>query len=237
MCVDCMKLSRRGLFSLAAGAALAGGLATMSGLGSPAAAKTELTPDQAIERLKAGNRKFVEAPQLCESNLAENRALTAKGQSPYATIVGCADSRVSPELIFGGVGAGELFICRNAGNIADDDVLGSIEYAVEHLGCPTIMVLGHSRCGAVSAACDVVGKSASFPGHIGTMLEPIIVSARAMAGMPGDYVDNVVRENARHSAGVILSSSHIVAEKVAKGEVKIVYGRYDLESGAVDFLG
>ena len=153
MCTDCppQTLSRRAFFGRASTGLLAAGLAS-AGMAAPAAAATELTPDAALAKLVEGNKKFVAAPQLCEADMLANRTSVAKGQSPWATILTCSDSRVSPELLFGGMGLGELFVCRNAGNVADVDVLGTIEYGAEHLGSPLIVVLGHERCGAVSAA-------------------------------------------------------------------------------------
>ena len=229
MCNECLSLTRRGLFALAAGAG-----ATMLAGGARAG---EVKPDEALERLKAGNRKFVAAPQLCVVDPAAARAAVAKSQSPWATVFTCADSRVAPESIFGGVGPGELFVPRNAGNIADIDVIGSVEYAAEHLHSPLIVVMGHQRCGAVAAACDVVAKNAQIPGPTGTMVANIVPAVKAVQGKPGDLVDNAVRENARRSALAIHEASQIIAGLEREGKVKIVYARYDLDSGAVDFLG
>lgn len=237
MCRECARTSRRGFLSLAAGGAA---LAAMLGAGSvfdTAAAKTTLSPDEALARLKAGNEKFVKAPQLCEAQLAENRTAVAKGQSPWATVLTCADSRVSPELIFGGVGLGELFVARNAGNIANTDVLGTIEYGAEHLGSPLVVVMGHSRCGAVQAACEVVEKHTVLPGSIKAMIASIVPAAEAVKGQAGDFVDNAVRENARRNAEKVLAQSEIVSELAHHGKLKVVYAEYDLDSGVVNFLG
>ena len=114
MCFECVNVSRRRFMSFAATGAAAAGLWTMGGALSPSFAKTSLSADEALAKLKAGNQKFVSSPQLCAAELTNNRTAVAKGQSPWATILTCADSRVSPELIFGGVGLGELFVCRNA---------------------------------------------------------------------------------------------------------------------------
>ncbi len=201
-----------------------------------AATPTTITPDEALAKLKAGNQKFIDAPQLCELDIAKQRKGVAGGQSPWATILTCADSRVSPELVFGGAGLGELFVARNAGNMADTATLGTIEYGAEHLGSPLIVVLGHQRCGAVAAACEVAEKHTKLPGSIGPMVEAIVPAAQAVMGKPGDFVDNAVRENARRTAAKIVSSSAIVEELVHAGKVKVVYARYDLDSGVVEFL-
>ena len=204
---------------------------------SPSFAKTSLSADDALAKLKAGNQKFVSSPQLCAAELTNNRTAVAKGQSPWATILTCADSRVSPELIFGGVGLGELFVCRNAGNVADTAVMGTIEYGAEHLGSPLVVVMGHSRCGAVQAACDVVEKDAKLPGSIKPMVDAIVPAAKAMKGKSGNFVDLSVRENARLNAEKVKAESDIVKELAHEGKVKIIYARYDLDTGVVDFLG
>jgi carbonic anhydrase len=237
MCFECVNVSRRRFMSFAATGAAAAGLWTMGGALSPSFAKTSLSADDALAKLKAGNQKFVSSPQLCAAELTNNRTAVAKGQSPWATILTCADSRVSPELIFGGVGLGELFVCRNAGNVADTAVMGTIEYGAEHLGSPLVVVMGHSRCGAVQAACDVVEKDAKLPGSIKPMVDAIVPAAKAMKGKSGDFVDLSVRENARLNAEKVKAESDIVKELAHEGKVKIVYARYDLDTGVVDFLG
>lgn len=198
---------------------------------------TTVGADEALARLRAGNAKFVQGPELCVAELARQRDRVAKGQLPWATVLACADSRVAPELLFGGVGPGELFVARNAGNMADTATMGSIEYAAAVLGVPLVVVLGHARCGAVAAACDVVQKDAKFPGSIGPMVEAIVPAARAVAGRPGDMVDNAVRENALRTARQVATASPIVSELVAKGKVKVVAARYGLDDGRVEFLG
>ncbi|MDQ0394485.1 carbonic anhydrase [Labrys monachus] len=237
MCLECTKLSRRSFLSLTATVAAAAGLLAWDGAIRPSFANSTIRPDEALARLKAGNEKFVSAPQLCEAALTANRASVAKGQSPWATILTCADSRVSPELVFGGVGLGELFVARNAGNIVDSDVLGTIEYGAEHLGSPLIVVMGHSRCGAVQAACEVAEKHTVLPGSIKAMVDAIVPAAQSQKGKPGDFVNNVVCENARRNALKISAESEIVTELVHAGKLKVVYARYDLDTGAVDFLG
>jgi carbonic anhydrase len=235
MCIDCVKLNRRQLFSVAAGGLAATTLLGVDGFRSAARAKTTVTPDEALAKLKTGNARFVNAPDLCVADLAKTRTAAASGQSPWAAVLTCADSRVTPELIFGGMTLGELFVCRNAGNIADLGAIGSIEYAVEHLGCPLVVVLGHERCGAVGAACEVVEKDAHLPGSIGPMVEQIVPVARDLRGKEGDYIDNVVRENAKRSALKVIHSP-IVEELMHHKKVQVVYARYDLDTGGVEFL-
>lgn len=239
MCQSCINDDRR-QFLLRSAAGLAAGALALSGLQAPARAAsvppTSLTPDEALAKLKEGNARFVASPELCALDLTKRREEVAKGQAPWATVLACADSRVPPELIFGGLNLGELFVCRNAGNTADTDVLGTIEYGGEHLGSPLIVVIGHSSCGAVKAACEVAKTGAELPGHIGLMVDAILPAAKAEMGKEGDFVANTVRENARRVAERIGTESEIIKHLVQEGKVKIVHAVYDLDSGKVDFL-
>lgn len=236
MCQVCeQKIGRRAFLRISAGfAATAAVSGTALAAGGPA---TSLTADQALAKLKEGNQRYVSSPQACAADLAKARASVAQHQAPWATVLSCADSRVPPELIFGGQNVGELFIARNAGNMADTATLGTIEYGAAALGVPLIVVLGHERCGAVAAACEVVEKNSKFPGSIGPMLEPIIPAALAVKGKSGDFVDNAIRENAIRTAARIVSASNIVADLVKNGKVKVIAARYDLDDGRVEFFG
>jgi carbonic anhydrase len=241
MCIACASLTenrlpnRRRFLSLAAA-----GVATASVLGGgrafAAGATTTVTADEALARLKAGNEKYVTAPQVCAADLLKHREEAAKGQTPWAVILTCSDSRVPPELLFGGVGVGELFVARNAGNMADTATTGTIEYGVAVLGVPLVVVMGHERCGAVAAACEVVEKHTKFPGSIGPMVDAIVPAAKAVLGKPGDFVDNAVRESARRTAAQIGTKSEAVASSVKNGKAKVLAAYYDLDNGKVEFL-
>lgn len=238
MCQVCNEQveSRRNFLSMAAV-----GIGAGLGLTAPAAfaaggATTTVTADEALAKLKAGNQKFVKGPELCSAELAHQRDHVAKSQAPWATIVSCADSRVPPELLFGGLGLGELFVARNAGNMVDTATMGTIEYGSGVLGVPLIIVLGHERCGAVAAACEVVEKKTKFPGSIGPMVDAILPAAQAVVGKAGDFVDNAVRESAVRTAQKIATESAMIAELVKKGKVKVVAARYDLDEGRVEFF-
>lgn len=239
MCEICDRrtLGRRaflGMAGLAAVAVASGFSATpVAAAGGP---KTDLTADQALAKLKAGNARYVSDAQVCAADLGGQRHHVSAGQAPWATIVSCADSRVPPELLFGGVGLGELFVTRNAGNLADTAVIGTLEYGAAVLGSPLIVVMGHQRCGAVAAACDVAMKNAIFPGSIGQMIEPIVPAALAVRDAPGDLVDNAVRENARRTAARLVAHSSIIAGLVKDGKVKVVGAYYELDSGRVEFF-
>jgi carbonic anhydrase len=189
---------------------------------------TSVTADQALAYLKSGYEKYVKAPEVCAADLAKRRTGVANSQTPWATIVSCSDSRVPPELVFGGLGVGELFVARNAGNMVDTATMGTIEYGSA--------VLGHERCGAVVAACEGVTKKATFPGSIGPMVKAIVPAAMAVKSQPVDFVDNAVRESAKRTAGQIAGKSTIVADLIKAGKVKVVAARYDLDEGKVEFL-
>ncbi len=237
MCLACREFApdRRRFLSLSAAGLAATGLFGAR-LAFAAGAATSVTADEAIARLKAGNDKYVSAPQLCAADLAKQRDQVAKAQTPWATILACSDSRVPPELLFGGLGLGELFVARNAGNMADTATMGTIEYGAEHLGVPLIVVVGHERCGAVAAACAVVERHEKFPGSIGPMVDAIVPAAKAVYGKPGDFVDNTVRESAKRTAAKIASKSAIVSHLIKAKKVKVAAARYDLDNGRVEFL-
>jgi carbonic anhydrase len=241
MCIACASLTanrlpnrRRFLSLAAAGVAAASVLGT--GHAFAAGATTTVTADEALARLKGGNEKYVAAPQVCAADLLRNRENVSKSQAPWAAILTCSDSRVPPELLFGGTGLGELFVARNAGNMADTATMGTIEYGVEHLGVPLVVVMGHERCGAVAAACEVVEKHTKFPGSIGPMVDAIVPAAKAVLGKPGDFVDNAVRESAKRTATQIATKSEIVSHFVKDGKAKVVAARYDLDDGRIEFL-
>lgn len=236
MCENCRdgRIGRRNFLKLGAA-----GLAAISFGGAARAAvgpATLLSPDQALAALKEGNARYVAQPQLCVADLARARGAVTGGQAPWATIIACSDSRSPPELIFGGKGLGELFVARNAGNMVDTATLGTVEYGAAVLGAPLLVVLGHSSCGAVVAATEVVEKNATFPGAIGRMVDPIIPAALAARGQPGDYVTNAIKESARRTAASLPLQSTVLAGMARDGKLKIVSGYYDLATGAVTWL-
>ena len=194
---------------------------------------SDVTADNALQRLKEGNARFVsgQLTATTPASIARSRKKVAQGQKPFAIIVGCSDSRVGPEVIFDQK-VGDIFVIRTAGEVVDPVGLGSIEYAVAHLGSPLIVVLGHERCGAVAAA--VAG--AKEPGHIATVLKAIEPAVRQTKGQAGDPVDNAVRAQALDVAARLKASGPILKEAVQSGKLKIVAARYDLDSGKVSLL-
>lgn len=203
------------------------------------AKKTSLSADQALAALKKGNADFLLDKPRSSPQDHKRRLEIARGQAPFAVLVGCSDSRVPPENLFG-AGLGELFIVRNAGNTVDTTALGSIQYGVLVLGAPLIVVLGHERCGAVDAALAVVQKNATFPGSIGQMVEPIIpaaLKAASTSGLKGDeLLDAAVRENVRRTVERLRNSEPSLIEPLRSGGLKIVGARYGLDDGKVDFF-
>jgi carbonic anhydrase len=204
----------------------------------PHAGQNGLTPDEALERLREGNRAFASDQPLPVNLGRERRQALAGGQAPFAVLVSCSDSRVPPEIVFGR-GLGELFTIRVAGNTIDTTALGSIEYAVEHLGVPLVVVMGHERCGAVAAAAEAVQRNTHFPGAVGAMLQPIIpaVLAARAAHPEADLVDQSVRENVRQVIRHLReTASSLLLERQTSGRLRIVGARYDLDEGVVDFF-
>jgi carbonic anhydrase len=239
MCGNCEKdgVGRRDLLTFGAASIVAlafGGVSRQARAAEGAA--TALSPDEALAALKAGNERYVSNPELCSIDLAQKRSAVAAGQAPWATIIGCADSRVPPELIFGGQGVGELFVARNAGNLVDTATLGTVEYGAAVLGSPLIVVLAHTSCGAVKAACDVVTKNATYPGAIGPMIEPILPAAIAVQKDTGDFVDNTARESAKRTAGRLTAASTVITGLADAGKLKIRSAIYDLQTGVVSYL-
>lgn len=202
------------------------------------AKKTTLTALQALATLKEGNAQFLANGSKSALLSSERRLEIARGQTPFAVLVSCSDSRVPPELLFGR-GLGELFIVRNAGNTVDTTALGSIEYAVAVLGVPLIVVMGHERCGAVEAALSVVEKKTVYPGSLNEMLRPILppaTIARASGAKGDELIDLAVRENVRHVVARLRKSEPLLMDPIRSGKVQIVGARYDLDDGKVEFM-
>ena len=232
-------IDRRNLLRLGAAGVVAlgiGGVSWQARAAEGTPTPSAHTPDESLAWLKEGNADFVSHPELCSIDLETQRSETAGGQAPWATIVSCADSRVPPELIFGGHGLGELFVARNAGNLVDTGTMGTVEYGSVVLGSPLVVVLAHTSCGAVKAACDVVTKNATYPGSIGPMIDPILPSALAMRDTAGDFVNNTAMESARRTAARLLTASALLADLAAAGTLKVVAAIYDLQSGVVTYL-
>jgi carbonic anhydrase len=190
-----------------------------------------LTSEAALQKLKEGNDRYaldhVEHPH----EGAQRRVDLSRAQHPFAIVLGCADSRVVPELIFD-QGVGDLFVLRVAGNIADDAVIASIEFAVEHLGTRLVVVLGHEKCGAVIAA---INHSFS-EGKLNSLISYIEPAVQASQGIRGEVVSNTIKAHVNLMVQAIQGTEPILSEEVKRGTLKIVPAYYRLATGKVDFL-
>ncbi|NJL90442.1 MAG: carbonic anhydrase [Coleofasciculaceae cyanobacterium SM2_1_6] len=198
---------------------------------SSAASQQRPCPETALDRLLAGNLRFVSSKANHPHQSLKRIKSLAQAQHPYATILSCADSRVSGEIVFD-EGLGDLFDIRIAGNIATPEVIGSIEYAVAHLHTPLLMVLGHERCGAVTAAVD----GGELEGKIPTLVAAIAPAVERARGQAGDLLENAVVANIQYQIERLLELSSVIKAAVAAGELKIVGGRYDLDQGKVTLV-
>lgn len=187
-------------------------------------------PDAALQALMAGNQRFVGHQSQHPHQSSARLAAVAQVQQPFATVLSCADSRVPVELLFD-QGIGDIFDVRVAGNIVTPTTLGSLEYAVALLGTPVLMVLGHERCGAVTAAV----QNEPLPGDISRFIEAILPAVKRVKGQPGDKVDNAVIANVQYQIEQLKRSS-LIAERVESGQLRIVGGRYDLDTGRVQLV-
>jgi len=199
---------------------------------APTIAVPAVTATEALARLKAGNTRFASGDLTLPRQGVERREALAAGQRPFAVVLACADSRTPPEVLFD-QGLGDLFVVRVAGNVINDEAIGSIEYAVDHLGAQLVVVLGHDRCGAVTAARDTFAAKAKAPGHIQSIVNAIRPAVKSTLG---ENADATIRANERNVTQALRSSAPILKEKVKAGKLTVVPANYDLKSGRVEFL-
>ena len=188
--------------------------------------------DEALQRLLEGNQRYAANRSTDLNESQSRRAELAKGQSPFATIFSCVDSRVPPELIFDR-GLGDLFVIRTAGQVIDKAVLGSLEFGVAELKIPLLLVLGHEKCGAVKATIEAVENNAEAEAEINWLVDGIRPAVEAAKEQSGDLLDNAVKANVGLTVER-LKGSPILSEAINKGELKIVGARYDLDTGIVE---
>jgi carbonic anhydrase len=192
------------------------------------------TPDDALKELIAGNERYITGEHTHHDYGPERPAL-ALSQHPFAAILGCTDSRVSPELAFD-QSRGRLFVVRLAGNFADDNGVASLEFATSVLGTSLIMVLGHTECGAVKAAIDAVTKGGSLPGHLPKLVSNLQAPVENVRSQSGSILDNATRENVVLNVQKIQTSEPILAALVKENRLKVVGGIYDLATGKITVL-
>jgi carbonic anhydrase len=191
-----------------------------------------VSPADAISKLKEGNGRYTSGNLQHPGQTAERRTELAKSQHPFAVILSCSDSRVPPEIVFD-QGLGDLFVVRVAGNVINNEGLGSIEYGVDHLGARLILVLGHQGCGAVKAARETVAAKTKAPGHIESFITPIKPAVEATAK---DDLDTTIKANVKNVVQALRSSTPILKAEVDSGKIQVIGGYYTLDTGAVTFL-
>lgn len=227
-------LSRRNLLKFGAGVVGTGALT--AGLGSKlvfpdkAVAHEDMTPDQALQSLMDGNQRFVKGKRENPNQNMARLTEVAKGQKPFASILGCADSRFPSEIIFD-QGFGDLFVCRVAGNIATPEEIGSLEFGSLVLGSKVIMVIGHEKCGAVDATI----KGAQVPGQIASLLDAIKPAIKDSENQTGDRLENATKANVLFQVEK-LKASPVISQLIQEGKLKVVGGYYDLDTGAVTMV-
>jgi carbonic anhydrase len=206
-------------------------------MGSSAENLVGLTPDQALKKLQEGNDRFVAVKGHPDVS-AQRRVSLSAGQHPFAGIIGCIDSRVPPELVFDR-GLGDLFVGRVGAAIADDSQVGGMEFGVLEFGMPLLVVLGHERCGAVTATIEAMERGdTESPGQIGSVVGPIIPAVKAAEAhpvAPVDLVEQSVHESLKISVAA-LRKSPVLSGLISGGRLKVIGARYDLDTGRVDFL-
>ncbi|GAA1082536.1 carbonic anhydrase [Nocardiopsis metallicus] len=233
-----MAITRRGAFKASllggVGAAVATTLPSSAWAGAAPAGAVTGDAKEALRLLKEGNRRWHRHVSQHPHESRARRAQLVEGQEPFAVVLGCADSRVPPELVFDR-GLGDLFTIRSAGQVLDGSVLGSLTYAVEHLRTPLIVVMGHQSCGAVDAAVQAHRTGELPHGHVGGLVAEILEVVESTPDDGEDFLDDCVRANARHIARRLREDGEL-GEFVADGRLKVVAARYDLESSRVTWL-
>ena len=198
------------------------------------AVAVRLSSSSAVEQLLAGNRRYIDGRPTHTEHTAR-REETADAQHPFAIVLCCSDSRVSPEILFD-QGIGDLFVIRVAGNVATDVGIGSIEYAISHFGSALLVVLGHTSCGAVRATVDTLANGGCAPGHIMAIVDEIMPAAKATCDEPGDKLLNAVKANTKAVAAKLAGLPPIIAPAVERERLRVVSMLYTLSTGEVSQL-
>ena len=228
--------SRRAALVFAASAV---GLSLVNAAGAketkkPPKSENVVSPEAALERLEEGNERYVEGVARRHDFRHEREAL-AGGQNPYAAILSCADSRIAPEYAFDS-GRGDLFVCRVAGNFANDDMIASLEYAVAVLATPLILVLGHDACGAIDSTIKSLKDNTTLPGHLPSLVMALAPAVKTASGQGGDPLANAIRQNVLDTVAKLRSAGPILSEAVTTRKLKVVGGIYRLKDGRVDLV-
>ena len=223
-----MRKTSIGLLALVSAAAL---------LWAPARTRADapstVNADEALKLLLAGNQRFVDGnlKSVTPDELAQRRVELVQGQKPFAMVLCCSDSRAGPEIVFDQE-LGNLFVVRTAGEVLDAAGIGSLEYAVAHLGSPLLLVLGHEHCGAVAAAV----ADAKEPGHIANVVKAIRPAVARTKGEPGDPLQNAIRANVQDIAARLRSTNPVLLEAVKAGRLKVTGAVCSLKTGKVELV-
>jgi carbonic anhydrase len=201
---------------------------------TPPKPQNVLSPEASLKRLMEGNARYIDGVSRRHDFKHEREALVG-GQNPYAAVLSCADSRIAPEYAFDS-GRGDLFVCRVAGNFANDETVASMEYAVAVLGTPLILVLGHDSCGAVDATIKSLKDDKPLPGHIPSLVAAIAPSVKAVSQQGGDGLANAIRQNVIDNVAKLKSATPILSAAVEQNKLKVVGGIYGLRDGRVKMV-
>ena len=232
MCEQCDVLTRSGLSRRGLLGAFSAALAVAAA--GPAPSST-ISGDEALRRMLDGNGRYV-ANKTTVRDFAAGRAARVTTHRPIASLLSCADARVGPEFVFD-QGPGDLFVVRVAGNILEDEGLASLEYAAQFLGTPLIFVLGHSNCGAVSAAIKVMQDNATLPGHLPHLIDqvkPAVLAAQKT--QPKDLLAASIAENVRQTVQHVTAAKPMLSDMIAAGKVKVAGGVYDIATGKMALI-
>lgn len=232
------QFSRRRMLGFAASAAASLAAAPQAFAAPPKAPPKPanvISPDAALERLKKGNARYVEGVSRRHDFHHEREALSG-GQNPFAAILSCADSRIAPEYCFD-TARGDLFVCRIAGNFASDEMIASLEYAIQVLNTPLILVLGHDACGAVDATIKSVKDGTTLPGQLPSLVSAIRPAVEAAKGEPGDVLSDAIRRNVDLNVEKLKTTTPILQSAADSKKIRVVGGVYKLKSGQVELPG
>jgi carbonic anhydrase len=211
-----------------------GNAASAKPVKTPPKPQNVLSPDEALAQLVKGNERYVDGLSRRHDFKHEREALVG-GQNPYAAILSCADSRIAPEYAFD-TGRGDLFVCRVAGNFANDDTVASLEYSVAILNTPLILVLGHDSCGAVDSTIKSLKDGTTLPGHLPSLVAALTPSVNAVSKESGDLLANAIRQNVIDTVAKLKSATPILSAAVEQHKLKVVGGIYRLKDGRVDLV-
>ena len=243
MCELCMKAApyrswtRRNALQLATAAAVSFAAiphARAANAKAPPKPENVLSPAASLDRLMRGNVRYMHGVGR-RNDFRHDREALSKGQNPFAAILSCADSRVAPEFCFD-TGLGDIFVCRVAGNIASDEMIASLEYAVSVLNTPLIMVLGHESCGAVDAAIKSVKGGTTLPGHLPSLVDAIAPAVKAAQGQGGAMLADAIKRNVALNVEKLESVGPILKSSVDDKKIRVVGAVYELKTGRVELL-